>query len=252
MVIGLTIGQAYLLKVPKFVAKEWRQMEDGNLLATLQMEGREIKGITMSVNGEQRVLLCKANEISRANSFLCSESDPHSVEFAKIAASYTLVPPLDDRYRKELKQRHLKDNIKRDRYVTEETRPDPPFDSIQTLFKFYNPKTGIQVLDSGLQEAPFDRSKNRFRKQENLDYDTIKMKIFKLFESDAAANGLQLKQIAMSIGQSMLTTKVLVEDVAQLKRSKDRKMLYFLKDQFNPAVTLANETPFGDKPINFN
>lgn len=45
----------------------------------------------------------------------------------------------------------MKDNIKRgtlqfdlDRYVTEETRPDPPFDSIQTVNKWC--KVVVQIL----------------------------------------------------------------------------------------------------------
>ncbi|PHJ26013.1 membrane protein [Cystoisospora suis] len=80
-----------------------------------------------------------------------------------------------------------------------------------------------------------------------LDEDSVKLRLFSLFEA-AGANGLQLKQIAVQTGQSLSLIRTLVDEIAEpRKRLSDRKLVYFLKDQYNPYATLAGEEPIAKK-----
>lgn len=50
-----------------------------------------------------------------------------------------------------------------------------------------------------------------------MDEDSVKLRLFSLFEA-AGANGLQLKQIALQTGQSLSLIRAIVDEIAEPRK----------------------------------
>lgn len=59
-----------------------------------------------------------------------------------------------------------------------------------------------------------------------MDPDELKLKIFKIFESEEAKDGIQLKRVVQLTGQPLQNVKSAVEEIAIQKRYLINKYLY--------------------------
>ncbi|CDI78202.1 hypothetical protein, conserved [Eimeria acervulina] len=134
--------------------------------------------------------------------------------------------------------------MNKSRGTVAEMRRDPGLDSLHTLFQFYTPKASASAEDgkrSGLESV--SRAKAKQKRGVILDADSLKVKLFKMFDAAGAA-GLQLKQIAAQTQQPLSHVKAVVEEIAeQRKRLSDRKAVYFLKQQYSVYSAVVEEQP---------
>ncbi|KAK2195828.1 bifunctional Small GTPase superfamily [Babesia duncani] len=93
------------------------------------------------------------------------------------------------------------------------------------LFKYYNPKSvtlsslmtrvdNVRLPDN----APLNRAKVKAKSQAKMDIDELKMKIFKIFESEEGKEGVQIKRLIQLTGQPMQNIKAAVEEIAVQKK----------------------------------
>ncbi|OEH76457.1 hypothetical protein cyc_03123 [Cyclospora cayetanensis] len=150
-------------------------------------------------------------------------------------------PKLDHRYQQVLHKRHVAEDLHKSRGTVEEMRRDPGLDSLHTLFQFYTPRASLSAEENakrGLESI--SRAKAKQKRGAVLDADSLKVKLFKMFDA-AGASGLQLKQIASQTQQPLSHVKMIVEEIAeQRKRLSDRKAVYFLKQQYSIVQKVCN------------
>eukprot|EP00371_Babesia_bovis_P000029 XP_001608676.1 hypothetical protein [Babesia bovis T2Bo] len=156
----------------------------------------------------------------------------------------TVYPSLNTMYKNEIKERHLLSNVQKPRGTTYETRNEINNDRTMTLFKYFNPQRkgvedvlrGITIATPPKQDTPYSRSKNKGQRRDIMDMDELKMSICKVFETDEGKEGLQFKRICQLVNQPSTHVKIAIDEIAeQRKRSSDHKLVYFLRNHFNPG-----------------
>ncbi|EAN30700.2 Transcription initiation factor IIF beta subunit protein [Theileria parva strain Muguga] len=234
-----------LLKVPKFLALQWRNSENHSIIGNCRRnELGELEEFRVNCEGEFRFFKCRKTTLSNP---VAVQIDPKSSNLrfiGKLSECLTIFPSLDQAYKRKLKERHICTNVKKPRSTTDETREDPSFDSSETIFKYYNPKTttvaGLMSDDGSrpLEDTPYNRSRAKSKKLPTMDPDELKLKIFKIFESEEAKDGIQLKRVVQLTGQPLQNVKSAVEEIAiQKRRPTDYKLVYRLKDLYTSDPT---------------
>ncbi|KAL8429978.1 hypothetical protein Efla_000791 [Eimeria flavescens] len=227
-----------LIKVPKFVAESWRSAASAEAVV----------GVLSEENGKQVLVVrdpatggaCKLEALSLANelALVLQRNGKHLLDvISELTGRTNFQPKLDPLYQKVRGEQKMVSFCAAGRGTVEEMRRDPGLDSLHTLFQFYTPKApSSSVLEDGGKRGAFEsaaRAKAKQRKGALMDSDSLKVRLFKMFEAAGTA-GLQLKQIAAQTQQPLSHVKTVVEEIAeQRKRMSDRKSVYFLKPQYN-------------------
>ncbi|UKJ88558.1 hypothetical protein MACJ_001801 [Theileria orientalis] len=233
-----------LIKVPKFLALQWRDSDNHSIIGHCK---RDEKGELdeFKVKFDEHVRFFKSRKTTLSNPIAVQiDSKPSYLRYiGKLSDCLTVYPCLDQMYRNKLKERHITSNINKARSTTNETREDPSFDSTDTIFKYYNPKSttiASMMNDNGSKttdEVPYNRAKAKSKKSPTMDTDELKLKIFKIFESDEAKDGIQIKRIVQLTGQPLQNVKSVVDEIAtQKRRQSDYKMVYYLNDLYNSSA----------------
>ncbi|KAK1936842.1 putative membrane protein [Babesia divergens] len=234
-----------LLKVPKFVAEQWRNTENQGLLGSYRKNKNGIlEEFLIQCEGKQRRFLCRSHQLSCPTAVQIKDANMSIESMGKFKACLTMYPTLDTSYKSKIKDRHVVANLRKERGTAHEDRDTGTHDRSATLFKYYNPHpesvvsmvtdTEADPTERKKQETPYLRSKMKVQKREPMDMDELKMSVCKIFETDEGREGLQFKRICQLINQPPANVKVAIDEITeQRKRPSDHKMAYFLRNHFN-------------------
>ncbi|UVC49602.1 hypothetical protein MACK_003706 [Theileria orientalis] len=233
-----------LIKVPKFLALQWRSSDNHSIIGHCKRDEKgELDEFKVKFDGQVRFFKCRKTTLSNPFAVQIDSKSSFLRYIGKLSDCLTVYPSLDQLYRNKLKERHIQSNINKARSTTNETRDDPSFDSTDTIFKYYNPKSttiASMMNDNGLkstEEVPYNRAKAKSKKSPTMDTDELKLKIFKIFESEEAKDGIQIKRIVQLTGQPLQNVKTVVDEIAtQKRRQSDYKMVYYLNDLYNSGA----------------
>ncbi|XP_026191389.1 uncharacterized protein LOC34619873 [Cyclospora cayetanensis] len=223
-----------LIKVPKFVAESWRSAVADATAGILKNDnGKQVLIVRDPLTGGA----CHLESIFLQNdkSLVLQKNGKQLLDvIGELQSRTNFQPKLDHRYQQVLHKRHVAEDLHKSRGTVEEMRRDPGLDSLHTLFQFYTPRASLSAEENakrGLESI--SRAKAKQKRGAVLDADSLKVKLFKMFDA-AGASGLQLKQIASQTQQPLSHVKMIVEEIAeQRKRLSDRKAVYFLKQQYS-------------------
>lgn len=240
-----------LIKVPKFVAESWHSAPGDAVVGVLkEQDGKQVLVVRDPATGGA----CKLEGIWIANdsAVVLQRNGKHLLDvIGEVSSRTNFQPKLDQRYQQVLRERHAAEDLRKGRGTVEEMRRDPGLDSLHTLFQFYTPRAPSLSADDGAKRGGLEcvsRAKAKQKKGAMLDADSLKVKLFKMFDAAGAA-GLQLKQISTQTQQPLSHVKMVVEEIAeQRKRASDRKSVYFLKQQYNMYSVVGDEQPVAKKP----
>ncbi|CDJ56245.1 hypothetical protein, conserved [Eimeria maxima] len=204
--------------VPKFVAESWRASPvDATAGILIENDGKQ----TLVVRDPETGGACYLDSILLSNdrSVVLQRNGKHLLDvIGEISSRTNFQPKLDSRYQQVLHERHIAEDMNKSRGTIAEMRRDPGLDSLHTLFQFYTPKTSASAEDgkrSGLESA--SRAKAKQKRGVIMDSDSLKVKLFKMFDAAGAA-GLQLKQIAAQTQQPLSHVKGVVEEIAEQRK----------------------------------
>eukprot|EP00921_Rhytidocystis_pertsovi_P000095 GHVQ01000224.1.p1 GENE.GHVQ01000224.1~~GHVQ01000224.1.p1 ORF type:complete len:327 (+),score=38.32 GHVQ01000224.1:22-1002(+) len=240
-----------LIKVPKAVAEAWRNAPSNNTVAVLTNSERgdelHLRPSEADNSSEVNKLIGRNVETVPKIYILSSKND--NKRYADVAATVgeniLFTAALSGSYRKVLRQKHEERDIQKSRGTKEENRPESAVEEGSTLFRYYEP--GEAKDEHGFEEvttlsvAGKSRPKGRAKQQPTLSEDELKIRLFSMFE-EAGDEGLMLKQIVVATGQPLAFVKGVVEEIAEPGRRKtDKRVVFFVKDHFNPNAVMPDE-----------
>ncbi|EKX74418.1 conserved hypothetical protein [Theileria equi strain WA] len=212
-----------LIKVPKFLATQWRNSQNHGVIGHCKRNvSGDLEEILVKHDGKTRVFKCRKAQLCNPKAVEVNESSTTVKSIGKFTKCLTVFPDLDKTYRNKLKERHINTNVQKARSTANETREDPSFDSSETIFKYYNPKmvtlSNAMGIETRTEDTSLMRSKIKSKKPVSVDMDELKMKIFKIFDTEEAKDGIQLKRVVQLTNKPLHSVKTAVEEIAFQKR----------------------------------
>ncbi|GFE52687.1 hypothetical protein protein [Babesia ovis] len=245
-----------LVKVPKFLAEQWRNCENQSFLGYCKKNKDGIvEEVLARCEGKQQRFLARGNQLSCPTAVQMRPLNASMESMGKFKRCLTVYPTLDMTYKSKIKERHIVSNVQKRmltytvvivsiaRGTTHESRSEPINDRSATLFKYYNPHpkgvaniiNEVDIATPAKQETPYSRAKTKVQKRDVMDMDELKMSLCKIFETDEGREGLQFKRICQLINQPPANVKMAIDEITEhRKRPTDHKMAYFLRNHFNP------------------